>query len=267
MRLLGIVHAYNEDGCVGFACRQLLESGHDLFTFDHGSTDDTGDQMQTFAGTKRHRHIDRTRVSFAQLFPLIARFILERADAYDWVTWLDADELLRDPAGRLLSSTQQIEAEAMFGTDVIQPLLREFWITDADDTDESDHTKRLRHYRVRPEVNCPRGWRPELTAPPAKILRGRHRPPREWPKGTRLSHREWSLDHYPVRTIEQGRRKIMSERRDLRVVPAGAPNPYTDGRAPTGDRRGMGYHYDDFVVADCSNLVKNHCELDLAEEV
>lgn len=267
MRLLGIVHAYNETDCVGFACRQLLESGHELWTFDHGSTDDTGDQMRGFAGGNRHRRIDRRRVAFAALFPLVARFILERADAYDWVTWLDADELLRDPAGRLLMSIQQIEAEAMFGTDVIQPLLREFWLTDADDPNEADHTMRLRHYRIRPKVNCPRGWRPELTAAPGKILRGRHRAPREWPRGTRLSHREWTLDHYPVRSIEQGYRKIMTERKDLRIVPAGAPNPYTAGRAPVGSDRGMGFHYDPFVVAGCSNLVKSHAELDLAEEV
>ena len=227
MRLLGIVHAYNEEDCVGSTLRLLLNADHDVHIFDHGSTDGTAEIAHELValGLKYHR-LDREEIPIhvrgqqsPALWQTIGDFIRGQRGTYDWVTWLDADELLRDPAGGLVSRTT-IEDEVTRGTQIIRPLLREFWVSDADDEKEEDFRRRLLHFRFRRRCHCPRAWLLRLT--PKRMPRCRHiADPRlpsfrledgRWPKETKVSNNEWLLDHYPVRSVEQGRRKIQGER-------------------------------------------------------
>lgn len=211
MRLLGIVHAFNEEDCIGHALDCLLEAEHDqVVAFDHGSTDGTPDVLASYGSRISVIRIERKQKSFPALFGTISHYIRARHDDFDWVTWIDADEILRPPQGSALTRTH-LEVELKRGTQVIRPLLCEFWLSTVDppEPEVPDYLQRVRRYRKRPGPSCPRGWKPALTG---RMPQGRHRHAREWPKGTIISNNRWFLHHYPVRSLEQGKRKIMQER-------------------------------------------------------
>ena len=203
MRLLGIVHAHNEAVIIERVIMMLLDSGHHVHVFDHRSNDGTRDLVRSIPRVAYHP----VSMGFPGLFNYIARFINRKP--HDWVTWMDADELLRDPDGNMVTR-KAIKREWKAGTGVIRPLVREFWLTDADDPEEPDHVLRLRHFRYRKSLQAPRSWARRYTG--SSFRQGRHRGPKGWPGKPRISSNQWLLDHYPVRTEEQGRQKIMSRR-------------------------------------------------------
>lgn len=211
MKALGIVMAYNEADVVHLPCRCLAEAEHELHLFDHGSTDDTAAVARRF-GAKVHKV--RRKVSMDQIWGVISDYIRERTDC-DWVTWLAADEFLRQPDGKPLTLAA-LKRRRSRGICVIQPLVREFWITDRDPAKGGAPEERLRYYRPRPKMApCPRSWLRELTR---RMPYGLHRPATDWRvRVDRVSRLRWLLDHYPIRSEEQGRRKVEVERR---------PRPY-----------------------------------------
>jgi glycosyltransferase involved in cell wall biosynthesis len=224
MRLLGIVHAFNEEDCIGNAISMLTRSGHEVHAFDHGSVDATAEVIRSFGGTVTYHDLDRKQIPImddqrrplSDLWEHIGSFINERAEDFDWVTWMDADELLRDHEGALLSR-KALERARETGITVISPRLRNFWMTSSDPTAEAEpnYLLRLRHCETigRPIKGCPRCWLPALTGDPRKMTRGRHRKDNHWALGPGMRiERRWTLDHYPIRTVEQGRRKVLHDR-------------------------------------------------------
>lgn len=227
MKLLGVVMAYNEADIVHLSLGCLLHANHDVHLFDHGSTDGTA-EVARHMGATVHR-VDRGAVPFHRLWRHISAFI-RRQTSYDWVTWLAADEFLRQPDGAPLTE-YALRRRRSRGICVIQPVVREFWPTDADPS-AGPPEHRLRRYRMRPNMAaCPRSWLRELTG---NMPFGLHRPPTAWPIARRrITQRRWILDHYPLRTIEQARRKVLRER---------AARPYYAGLRRT----------------NCNNLVRDH---------
>lgn len=231
MRALGIVHAYNEADVIGTALGVLVRCSDEVHLFDHGSTDQTPSiayQWVKRLGVRYHV-LDRKEVPIKgpdgkqrpDLWQRIADFIRARADGFDWVTWIDADEIVRDPTGQL-ATKEAIARELDRGVQVIRPLWREFWPTCRDVDVEPHFARRLRIYRENRLTHSPRGWIPALT--PKRIPIARHlqdmteRPQLvhpwygRWPQGIKVSNNAWLLDHYPFRTPEQWRRKVMRER-------------------------------------------------------
>lgn len=228
--MIGIVLAWNEADCVGNAVRCLLESEHEVHVFQHGSDPDTAEAIAGFGDEITVYSIDRKRVEFWSVFAYISRWI-NRQSGHEWVTFLAADSILFPPSGEQLKRSHVEEAMAN-GVEVINPTVRCFWITDADDQDEADYLKRLKHFATAPgpniPCNSPCGWLLKLTG---TMPHGLHRVPwapsdersraepewpggngagRYWPKGTMISFGEWRLDHYPVRSVEQGLQKARS---------------------------------------------------------
>ena len=207
MRFLGVILCFNEADCVGHAIRCLLNSGHDVHVFDHGSNRATRAALATFADWIKIHRMSR-RWAFPSLFPGVSRFVRQKGrEGYGWVTWLDADEILRPPDRSNLTREHMVYASRRF--DVVRPLLREFWLTPKDDPKVADVRKRQIYFIDRPPNNCPRSWRIALTG---TMPFGLHRKPGHWRPGARISHNEWFLDHYPIRSREQGRRKVMKDR-------------------------------------------------------
>ncbi len=208
LKCLGIMLVYNDGDCVQNALRCMVDAGHEVHAFDHGSTDETADIIKSMNGVTYHR-IDRRKKTFNYCWTGISRFIGAMALEFDWVTWIAADEFLRDPLGQPLS-IEAIELERSAGIRVIRPVVREFWLTEADG-DDPDPMRRMRHYRMRPNMGpCPRSWELRLT----RIMPfGLHRPNAGWGVSVAaISDRRWTVDHYPIRSMGQARRKIMRER-------------------------------------------------------
>lgn len=221
MRILGIIMAYDEADCIGSTIRSLLPVCDDVYVFYHGRDDETRTIISNCQSAKLHiQHV--SHIPFAvdglqsdRLWNHIGGFIRGKAIYYDWVIWQAADELLRDRSGALVSRNA-IEFNDGAGIDVIRPLIREFWLTDADNG-ASSYCERLKYYKAKPKGHAPRSWRISLT--PSHIPIGLHiQDPATgkkrfpfyefWPEGIRVSNNEWLLDHYPARTEKQFRNKI-----------------------------------------------------------
>ena len=228
MRLLGITMAYNEQDCIANALRLLLDSGHEVHVFDHGSTDKTEQIcLDHVKDGVFYHYINRAiipasikGVKSPALWRYLGKFARSVRSQFDWVTWLAADEILRLPDGSL-PTARAFEREMEKGTQVIRPLVREFRMTDADVRSQKDFRMRLCHYVVNWKAHSPRGWLTEMT--PRVMPDGLHIQDRAtgkrvrprygfWPAGTRVSNNTWLLDHYPLRTVEQATRKVMKER-------------------------------------------------------
>jgi glycosyltransferase involved in cell wall biosynthesis len=222
MKVLGVVHAYNEEDCVDNAVRCLTQAGIDTVLFDHGSTDATRERAKE-AGARIYP-VDRDTVPMtdadgkqtARLWNHIAGYLryFRAAGIYDWTVWLDADEILRQPDGKLVTVRALEQAAERF--DVIRPLIRAFSPTKGDGR-EGNYLRRIRNYREGRPGHAPRAWKIEVMPEDLPIARHLQDPATGdklhwwygyWPEGTRVSNNVWLLDHYPIRTTEQMRKKV-----------------------------------------------------------
>lgn len=220
MRILGLIPARDEALTIANAVEALKRCCDQVHVFDHGSVDATG-AIATEHGAAVH-WVDPVKLpgirNGRRVFDFwnhIAEYALSRQDEFDWVVWSDADDLLREPDGKL-ATREGIEREAAAGFDVIRPLTRLFQLTPRDNEDESDYLRRIRYYRTEPKCHSPRAWRIDLTPlpnptqhmvdPACVELACSHY--RHWPEGTRVNNNNWTLDQYPFQTPEQGEAKI-----------------------------------------------------------
>ncbi|MDH3729585.1 MAG: glycosyltransferase family 2 protein [Acidimicrobiia bacterium] len=214
MKILGVIMAYNEADIVAYAARSLIGAEFDeVHLFDHGSSDATIDAARE-AGIEHVHHIKRS-VPFQRVWPTISSWINKQALNFEWVVWQAADEVLRPPEDVPLHRSH-IERAAGNRYRVIEPKMRLYWPNVADDPAEPDIVKRLRHYRwvtspIRHSNHIPRCWEIGLTG---GMPRGLHRRPSRWAKkAVRINRNNWILEHRPIRTEEQGRQKVLKDRR------------------------------------------------------
>lgn len=225
MNILGVTLAYNEEDCIRTAMKMLLQCCDSVIVFDHGSTDTTAQIVDAMLGVDRIA-IDRLACPVVdkdgRQTPLpwryVAKAILAMQERFDWVVWIDADEILRMPDGRLPCKVD-IEAEAQNGIQVIRPLIRTFFMTN--ENGHGDYLHSLRYYKINKRGHAPRAWQLSLT--PMNVPPGRHvydtmTGPRlhpfyiPWPEGTVVSNNLWLLDHYPFRSQKQATKKILKDR-------------------------------------------------------
>ena len=242
--LLGVIHGYNEADCIKNSIECLVNSNHRVHFFDHGSTDNTKEIVLEYAseGVKYH-YLNRNKVHFWQgpnnLFTHISKFISTQHPACDWVTWLDADEILIPPEGMEIQAAYTKEFNR--GVRVVRTTIHEYWITDKDDPTIENYLDRLQYYRVKPASRAGginRGWYIPLTG---IMPRGKHRKAKDWGKGAKISNWNWILKHYPIRSKEHGVRKIMKERNWV--------------------NKQFGSHYNPYKRVKCKNLVKKASSL------
>jgi hypothetical protein len=235
MKLLGVMPLYNEADCVHVGLSAMRHAGCDeTHVFDHGSTDGGGG-IAKVEGAKIHlvRREDVPivgedgRFSF-KFWYVVAAWILSKKDSFDWVYWGDADELLRQPDGRLATKASLID-EADRGVDVIRPLIREFQLTRSDGDESVNYLERMRYYRENKMGHSPRAWKIHLTPP--DLPAGTHVQDRKsgelltdhyvhWPEGTVVSNNQWLLDIYLFRSYVQAWSKLYA---DGRVALDGSP--------------------------------------------
>ncbi len=227
MKILGVIIAYNEEDCIGNAVRALRRCCDVVDVLDHGSTDDTGDIARDEGASvwlidrKRVPPADENGAQSIGLWRETAEHIRRNIGGADWVVFNSADDLLREPDGRL-ATHEGIEREAARGTEVIRPLIRLFDMTRSDDPEDvCEYLCRMNRYKENRRGHSPRAWRIDLT-PEELPLGGHIQDPSivpkvhdfygVWPEGTVVSNNEWLIDQYPFRSRAQAERKILHER-------------------------------------------------------
>jgi glycosyltransferase involved in cell wall biosynthesis len=139
---------------VGNAIKCLLDNNHDVYVFDHGSTDKTAESIARYPEAN-YVYVDRgefpnfTKPGTNNIHFKVTSFICQNKGSYDWVTWIDADEILESNSkGKTLKDDIQIASDN--GHHGIQSVLRNYWITSGDDTEEEDYLKRITQYEDKP---------------------------------------------------------------------------------------------------------------------
>jgi glycosyltransferase involved in cell wall biosynthesis len=208
LRCLGVLLCFNDGDLLEESISYLLDQRHDVIAWDHGSTDETPAVLERFRSELREvRHVSRD-FDFYELYPAMSRHLIDNyVRHYDWVSWPDQDEFLEGPTRERPYHEHLAEADAA-GVDWIQFDNFNFWWTEADDPATREATRRVRHYALRED--CPpriRAWRASVT----NIREFNHNPLPGTP-----SPRRFKLRHYPMRSPDQMRARIFTDRAGLR---------------------------------------------------
>ena len=208
LRCLGVLLCFNDGDLLAESLSYMLEQNHDLVVWDHGSTDETPAVLERFRGDLlEHRLVPRD-FDFYELYPAMSRHLISRhIRDYEWISWPDQDEFLEGPTRDRSYHDYLLEADEA-GVDWIEFDNFNYWFTDEDEPAVAATTDRVRHYALRPD--CPpriRSWRADHT----NIRVFNHNPLEGRP-----APRRFRLRHYPMRSPEQARARVLRDRAGLR---------------------------------------------------
>ena len=97
-RMLGVLLCYNDGDLVSDAVRYLIDQGHDVIAWDHGSDDETSDILRRLSPELVELRTIPRSFDFYDLYPEMSRHLLaDYVDRYDWISWPDQDEFLEGP--------------------------------------------------------------------------------------------------------------------------------------------------------------------------
>lgn len=205
--------AYNEADIVREAVSKLIEQGIDVYLIDNASTDGTADRVADFLGNgligiEIAQHFENGREIFDLTAQLKLKERVARRLGYDWYLQVDADEIRYAPwpACSLLEGINRVDAagynlidfklfnfrptqDAVVGSDVESSLTRY-------SESESFNQRQVKAWKACPEVDIATLGGHQIIVPNARIFPTR-----------------FVLKHYPVRSLEHGRRKIIAERK------------------------------------------------------
>jgi Glycosyl transferase family 2 len=207
-RCLGVLLCYNDGDLLEESISYLLDQGHDVIAWDHGSTDETPAILERLRPQLRELRRVPREFDFYELYPEMSRHLIANyLGAYDWISWPDQDEFLEGPS-RDRPYADYVGEAYDSGVDWIEFRNFNFWFTDEDDPEIPETTRRVRHYSLRtdgpPRI---RSWRARVT----NIRRFNHNPLDGTP-----SPRLFNLRHYPMRSLDQMRARVLRDRAGLR---------------------------------------------------
>lgn len=245
-RVVAIMAAYNEADVIGAVLEELISQGLEVHLLDNWSTDGTERIASRYLG-RGLRKIERFPSSGPQphyeLGQTLRRIeqLSESIDA-DWIVVNDADEVRRSPWSGLTLRDAIFTADQR-GFNAIDYTDLEFEPTD-DSFPDGGSLDHFRYFRF--------GTNPwhflkinsfKRTGHPVNLVdSGGHEVHFE---GRRVFPYKFLLKHYPVRTQQQGERKIFQERKQRWAQ----------------EERALGWHvhYDQVQPGDC--LIKNPANL------
>jgi hypothetical protein len=216
-RMLGVLLCYNDGDLAAEAVQYLIEQGHDVLAWDHGSTDATPAVLEELRGELVELTTVPRTVDFYELYHEMSRHLLANyVDAYDWISWPDQDEFLEGP-DRSRPYRDWLDEVVDSPYDWLQFRNFNYWWSEADDRSVASTVERVRHYSLFADCGPRiRSWRASAT----NVREFNHNPP----KGERYPAL-FNLRHYPMRSEQQMQRRLESDRAGLR-------------------RGGSNYHYD-----------------------
>lgn len=239
--------AYNEADIIREAISKLIEQGIDVYLIDNASTDGTANRVADLVGNglidiERAQYFENGREIYDWTSLLKLKEQVSRRLGYDWYLHVDADEIRYAPWPRcsLLEGVDRVDAA---GYNLIDFKLFNFRLTEdavvGSDFEsiitlytesESFNQRQVRAWKACPEVDIATLGGHQIIVPNARVFPTR-----------------FVLKHYPVRSLEHGRRKIITERK---------------ARFSQSERqRGWHMQYDHIEAADSRDIFLNSAAL------
>lgn len=214
IRVCAIISTFNEGDVILEVTQKLIASGVDVFVIDNGSTDDTVNILSPLVGKgivdiECVRFYEDAREVFDWTSILKLKENIAKKIRYDWYLHVDADEIRYSPWPQysLREGMDKVDFE---GYNLINFKLFNFRLT-GQESDEGDCENKMQFYSSVENYNQYqiKAWKShqdvDIVGFGGHIIR---RPdPRIYP--IRFIHK-----HYPVRSLEHGRRKIIQERKN-----------------------------------------------------
>lgn len=195
MKKLGVLLCYNDGDILRNSIESLINSGHDLVVWDHGSNDNTSEILDFYKDSLLERTYIPRSFSFHKIYQAMSKNLINNyIDKYDWVSWPDQDEILEGP-DRKKTYSEHLVTVYESGYDYICFNNFNFWFTKDDDISISNPEKRIKHYCIFADCSPRiRSWR----ASKSNIRRSNHNP-----AGRYKYPINFNLRHYPMRNKEQ----------------------------------------------------------------
>jgi hypothetical protein len=218
-RALAIMPAFNEADVIFHAIGALVSEGVDVYLIDHESTDGTVEAAKPWLG-RGLVHIERfpedagycERNRTAMVWRDILRRVGEVSGAVgaDWYLFVNADEFREAPWPGVTLADALREVDEL-GFNAVNFELLNFRPTPQDAfVDGADVRRHLRHYEPPGpyDVLQVKAWK----AQPAVVDLVHHGGHDLLFEGKRVFPVPFLLRHYPIRSAEHGRRKVLAER-------------------------------------------------------
>jgi hypothetical protein len=221
-RALAVMPAYNEGDVIGPAIGALIAEGVDVYLLDHRSTDDTVAAATPWLGrglVRIERFPDESGPGFDERNGdvMVWRDILRRVEqvtgevAADWYLFVNADEFRESPWPGATLADGLREADEL-GFSAVNFELVNFRPTPEDAfVAGTDVREALRFYEEPGPYDLlqVKAWKAQPTGPVNLNHHGGHDVLFE---GKRVFPVPFVLRHYPIRSAEHGRRKVLAER-------------------------------------------------------
>jgi hypothetical protein len=211
--VVALIIAYNEEDIIGETIRHLTENGVGVYLIDNWSTDSTLAKVLGLSGIDLIGHEQFPSDGPSQVFEwtrLLARLevVASRMDA-DWILSNDADEFRYAPWPGVSLRDGLFHVQQQ-GFSAINHTYLNFELTANTYLADSDPGEHLSWFRPEPfDLGRVNGWR-RLCGSPAEIAWSGNHIVRF--SGRSVFPYNFLCKHYPIRSLEQGRRKIFQER-------------------------------------------------------
>jgi glycosyltransferase involved in cell wall biosynthesis len=214
IRACALMAVYNEADVVREAVTKLIDHGVDVHLIDNASTDGTADRVADLVGQgvtdiEEARFFENGREVYNWTALLKMKEDLSRRLGYDWYLHVDADEI-RYPPWPGVSLREGLDRVDAAGYNLINFKLFNFRLTE-DTVYDGDWERSMPLYSGAERFNQRqvKVWKAHPEVDLANNMGGHHiRVPGAKVFPTRFIHK-----HYPVRSLEHGRRKILAERK------------------------------------------------------
>jgi glycosyltransferase involved in cell wall biosynthesis len=203
-KLVGVLLCYNDGDFIADAVRHLLENGHDVIAWDHGSSDETADELRRLRNDLVEVRTIPRSFDFYKIYPEMSKNLIDNyVDRYEWISWPDQDEILEGP-DRSRRYEDWLEEVVESPYDWLQFRNFNFWWTPQDDPSVTSAVDRVRHYSLFSDCGPRiRSWRSTST----NERHFNHNPP----SGERYPTL-FNLRHYPMRSEAQMKRRLDRDR-------------------------------------------------------
>jgi hypothetical protein len=218
-RALAIMPAFNEADVIFHAIGALVSEGVDVYLIDHESTDGTVEAAKPWLGrglVRIERFPEEAGYAERNRTEMVWRDILRRVGEVsgevpaDWYLFVNADEFREAPwpGATLADALREVDE---LGFNAVNFELLNFRPTPQDAfVDGADVREQLRHYEPPGpyDVLQIKAWK----AQPAVVDLVHHGGHDLLFEGKRVFPVPFLLRHYPIRSAEHGRRKVLAER-------------------------------------------------------